>query len=175
MVVRDFTIQFSGLAEGEHRFDFVLDKAFFALFGEEQIRDGRVEVAITLDRQSRMLVFHFDLKGVVEVVCDRCADPLMIAVEGSEDLIVQFGESEESPDDDIVFISEEEFEFDLSQHLFDYVHMLLPMRLTHDDSADGRTCDPEMIKLLERYSADKPADTQWKGLEKLLGDAPNEN
>lgn len=175
MAVRDYTIQFSGLAEGEHQFDFVLDKAFFALFEEEQILGGKVDVAVTLDRQSRMLVFFFDLKGAVEVVCDRCADPLLVAVEGKEELIVRIGETGESTDDDIVFISEEAYEFDLSQHLFDYVHILLPMRLTHDDSADGRECDPEMLKLLERYNAEKPVDNPWQGLEKLLGDTPNEN
>jgi uncharacterized protein len=174
MAVRDFAIQFSGLAEGEHHFSYQLDKAFFALFDEEQIHDGQVEVEVTMNRQSRMLQFYFGLKGVVEVTCDRCADPLNIAVEGREDLIVRIGESGESDDDDIVFISEDEFEFDLSQHLFDYVHMLLPMRLTHEESADGRSCDPEMLKLLERYSTDKPAGNTWRGLEKLLEDHPED-
>lgn len=113
------------------------------------------------------MICSFDIQGIVEVICDRCADPLKIAVKGNEQLIFRIGESGESPDDDIIFLSDEDFEIDLSQHLFDYVHLLLPMRLTHDDSADGQACDPEMIRLLEKYSADKHLKSPWKGLEQL--------
>lgn len=165
--MKDYTIQFSGLAEGLHEFSFVLEKPFFDIFETEAIRDGRVNVAVTLDKQTRMMLFTFDISGEVEVICDRCADPLKIRVEGTDDLIVRVCNSEETDTDEIVFISEEAFEIDLTQHLYDYVNLLLPMRLTHAESSDGTSCDPEMIRLLEQYSKEKQTDNRWEGLSGL--------
>jgi uncharacterized protein len=166
-MLNDFKIQFSGLAEGEHEFSFVLEKPFFESFEEEVIRDGRVDIALVMEKQTRMLIFHFIIKGIVEVVCDRCADPLKLEIHGSEQLIARISDSDVSDDDDIVFINEEDFEFDLAQHLFDYVHLLLPMRMTHDDSADNTPCDPEMLKLLQKYSTQNETAPRWAGLEGL--------
>ncbi len=140
------------------------------MFETEVIRDGRVEVSVTLDKQTRMMVFTFAISGEVEVICDRCADPFMLRVEGNEEFIVQITgspDSEATDDDDIVFIPEEDFEIDLTQHLYDYVNLLLPMRLTHDKSSDGSTCDPEMIRLLERYSRERQTGSNWEGLSGL--------
>jgi uncharacterized protein len=167
---RDYKIQFSGLAEGQHEFAFMLEKPFFDQFEDEVIRDGRIDVALVMEKQTRMLIFNFDIKGTIEVLCDRCADPLLLNIEGAEQLIARISESDESDDDDIVFIHEEDFEFDLTQHLFDYVHLLLPMRLIHDDSADGRSCDPEMLKLIRQYSSHGTNEPRWSGLAGLKGD-----
>jgi uncharacterized protein len=166
-VTKDYKIQFSGLAEGEHLFGYVLGHPFFALFNDEVILGGEVKVEVTMDKQTRMLLFAFDMQGVVEVLCDRCADPVKMAVIGSEQLIVQISNHEDSENDDIVFIDEEAFEIDLSQHLYDYIRLALPMRITHDQSVDGQECDPEMIRLLEQYSAGVLKDHRWKGLEGL--------
>lgn len=166
--VNEYKIQFSGLAEGLHEFSYLLEKPFFDHFEDEVISDGSVAVTLMMDRQSRMLQFSFRISGTVEVVCDRCADPLSIAIEGREHLIARIGEESDAEDDDIVFIPEDAFEFDLKQHLFDYIHLMLPMRMTHDISNNGRVCDPEMLKLLERYSTAGKVDARWEGLTGLI-------
>lgn len=174
-IVKDYKIQFSGLAEEVHEFSYVLEKPFFDLFEEEVIRDGRVEVLLTMDKQTRMLIFSFDISGEVDVICDRCADPLKLGIEGTEQLIVRIGGDSDSPDDDIVFIDDEAYEIDLTQHLFDYVHLLLPIQMTHDDSSDGKECDPEMLALLDRYSSEKKTDKRWEGLEGLVNPGEETN
>lgn len=166
--MNEYKIQFSGLAEGLHEFSYLLEKPFFDHFEDEVISDGAVAVSLAMDRQSRMLQFSFRISGTVEVVCDRCADPLSIAIEGNEHLIARMGEESDTEDDNIVFLPDEAFEFDLTPHLFDYIHLMLPMRLTHDNSSDGRSCDPEMLKLIERYSSASKVDSRWEGLTGLI-------
>ena len=166
-VTNDYKIQFSGLAEGEHLFGYVLGHSFFALFNEEVILGGEVKVEVTMDKQPRMLQFSFDMSGVVEVLCDRCADPVKLEIDSREQLIAQISSHESSENDDIVFIDEEAFEFDLTQHLYDYIMLALPMRMTHEQSIDNQPCDPEMIRLLEQYSAGTTKDHRWQGLEGL--------
>jgi uncharacterized metal-binding protein YceD (DUF177 family) len=172
--VKEYRIQFSGLAEGEHAFRFVLEKPFFEHFEDEAIGDGRVEVEVLMDRQQRMLVFSFLIKGEVEVVCDLCTDPLRVNIAGDERLIARISSSGGEDTADIVFIPEEAFEFDLTPHLYDYARLLLPMRLTHEGSADGRECDPEMLKLLERYRKEKSVTPGMEGLAGLIRDDEEE-
>lgn len=150
--MKDYTIQFSGLTEDMHEYRFVLGAPFFRLWETEIIRGGNVEVKVIMEKQTRMLIFHFDIDGVVEVLCDRCADPLLFPVKGVQRLIAKMSNEETSTNDDIVFISDEDFEIDLSAHLFDYLHLMLPMKMTHDDSTDGKKCDPAMIRLLQQYN-----------------------
>lgn len=165
--MKEYTIQFSGLAEGNHQFSYVLEKSFFDHFEGDVIQHGRIEVEVDMEKQTRMLIFNMEIHGIAGVTCDRCADPLNIGIKDTQRLIVRIGDTGESTDDDLVFISEEDFEFDLSQHLFDYVNLMLPMRFTHDQSIDGSKCDPEMIKLLEKYSIENQHDKRWSGLEGL--------
>ncbi len=149
--MKEYKIQFSGLAEGMHTFKYVLGRSFFEHFEDDQIGDGTIEVEVNMDRQQRMLVFGFDIRGDVEVACDVCTDPLRVFIAGHEQLIARISNGGGEDTADIVFIPEEAFEFDLAHHLFDYVHLMLPMRLTHEESSDGRSCDPEMLTLIERY------------------------
>ncbi len=167
VVLKDYTVQFSGLAEGMHTFGFVLERPFFALFEDEVILDGRVEVALEMEKQTRMLILRFGIEGVVEVLCDRCTDPLLIAVGGSRQLIARIGDGGVSTDDDLIYLHEDAFELDLAQHLFDYVHLMLPMRMTHDISADGRACDPGMIRLLEQY---RPGHSEEEDIKEKKSD-----
>lgn len=164
-MTNDYKIQFSGLAEGEHHFGYTLGQRFFALFDEEVILGGEVNASVTMDKQPRMLLFSFEFSGLVEVLCDRCADPVKLEIDSREQLIAQISSHESSENDDIVFIDEEAFEFDLTQHLYDYIMLALPMRMTHELSADNQPCDPEMIRLLEQYSAGISKENRWKGLE----------
>jgi len=166
--VKEYRIQFSGLAEGVHTFRYVLGKPFFEHFEDEQMADGIVEVEVTMDRQQRMLVFGFGIRGEVEVLCDLCTDPLRVGISGDEKLIARISNSGGDDNADIVFITEEAYEFDLTQHLYDYVRLLLPMRLTHESSADGRECDPEMLELLERYRTEKSITPGMEGLAGLI-------
>jgi len=174
--VKEYRIQFSGLAEGIHSFRYVLERSFFAHFEDERIEDGRVVVDVTMDRQQRMLVFSFDISGEVLTVCDVCTDPLRVKVAGDEQLIARISNSGEEDDTaDIVFIAEEAFEFDLTQHMYDYVRLLLPLRLTHEESVDGTTCDPEMLKLLEQYRASQVSGAGMEALAHITFDKEDNN
>ena len=95
-----------------------------------------------------MLIFNFAIKGVVNVMCDRCLDNFDFSIEGQERLIVKLGEEREDDDDEIVIIPENVHQMDLSIYLFEYVVLLLPMKKTHPDDENGNTtCNPDIIKI----------------------------
>jgi len=163
-----FSISFKGLKPGDHPFDFLLTRSFFDEFAHGEIHDGEVQVRLILTREERMLLFHFSLSGEVKLPCDRCLEEVIIPVEGSEQLIVRFGETFSEESDDVVIIPETETRFDVAPYLYEYVHLLLPMRRVHPDDEQGNsTCNPEVIKKLEELSKHPEEDPRWEGLKEL--------
>ena len=69
-----FSINIINLSLGVHTFEFDLDERFFENFEEDEISKARVKVLLSLEKQERMLVLYFDIKGSVNVMCDRCLD-----------------------------------------------------------------------------------------------------
>lgn len=172
--LKDFIIQFAGLKNGCHEFDFKAGNEFFDEFDYSIIKKGSLDVRLTLDKRERMLVLDFVIKGTVELVCDRCLDPFDYPLETRQQQLVKISdEVEEGMEEDIVYIGSREHEIDVSPFIYEFAHLALPMVSLHPDNADGTpTCNPETLAALEKLRAkeDKQAsgsDPRWEALKKL--------
>ena len=165
---KEFTIQFSGLATGVHQFGFEIDQSFFETFDYGDLADGNLTIDCMMEKQERMLIFTFDIKGKVGVVCDRCLDDFDLPVEGKERLIVKFGNEAMEENDEIVVIPEQEHEIDLSQYLYEYINLMLPYRKVHGEDENGESlCNQEVIKRIEEHTQEEETDPRWDALKKL--------
>jgi uncharacterized protein len=172
--MKHFIIPFSGLKVGNHPLTFEIEDAFFEHFEYSEIRKGTVHVDCMLDKQIRMMVLHFDLSGEVIVPCDRCGQDFSLPLAGSEKLIVKFGTEHQEETEDILVITEKEHELDVSQFLYEYVHLLLPMQKIHGTDENGNSlCDPEVTRFIKEDEGD-PVDPRWEVLKKL-NKSNNEN
>ncbi len=170
----DVKIEFSGLKSGVYKYNFLLNKLFFSRFKNESLQDGEVAFEVTMQKSERLLVFDFSFLGCISSVCDRCLKPLEIPVSGNETLYVKFSNTEISEDENIVVLSENEYQIDLSQIMYEYVVTVLPMRHIHPDDYNGMsTCDRDMMGLLqkmqEKNEKDKEItiDPRWEKLKEL--------
>jgi uncharacterized metal-binding protein YceD (DUF177 family) len=162
-----FIIPFSGLKVGNHLFTFEIEDRFFDHFEYSEIKKGKLHVDCLLEKQLRMMVFHFDIAGVVRIPCDRCGEEFDLAVEGKQKLIVKFGEDHMEESEDILVLTEKEHALDISQYLYEYVHLLLPMKKVHANDENGNSlCNPDVIRYIKE-SEDHPADPRWEVLQKL--------
>ena len=75
---KQFVIQFSGLKNGDHNFNFEVTDKFFEKIEYSEIKKGKVNVDVLLNKQENMLVFNFSINGFVNVICDRCSDPFYV-------------------------------------------------------------------------------------------------
>jgi uncharacterized metal-binding protein YceD (DUF177 family) len=69
----------------------------------------------------------------------------------------------------VVFIPRSETVIDISNWLYEFVMLSIPLQRVHPDKEDGTsTCNPEVLDLLNKLSEpeDKPKAI-WKGLEAL--------
>ena len=164
----DMTIKFSGLKPGRYTYSFTLDDAFFEEYENDELKGGNVKIAVELERLEHMLMFTFCIEGELTTWCDRCLGDLRVPIEGKEKLCVRFSDSEVSDEDDVVVLPESAYEIDLSQWLYEYAAVRLPMQHIHPEGG----CDPAMTSYIvdeEQLAAhrDNEPDPRWDALKEL--------
>ena len=145
----NFIIPLNGLASGESRFSWHAGKEFFEAFENAEILDADLDASVIVEKSGRYLGVDCEIDGTVTVACDRCLEDLEMPVAADILLSVKYGDEESSEDHqegerEIVFVPEGEAELDLSQIIYDYVCLSLPMQRHHDEG----DCNPDALKFL---------------------------
>ena len=169
-----FTIPLKGLKEGRYIFNFKIDNEFFEKFEESEIKEGALSAAVEMDK----IASHFDLIvkiwGTIMISCDRCLEMFPYSINCENRLIVKLEEEISINDNaDIIYYSDDEYELDLGQHLYEFIHLALPIRRVHPVDKNGKAgCNPEMIKKLNELLIDEEkendTDPRWDKLKKLI-------
>ncbi len=164
-----FKVQFSGLKLGKHLFDFDVDDAFFEKLDYSPISKGKVEVAVVLDKKSTMMVLDFELNGWVMESCDRCTVDYRQHVSGEHQIYVKFGDDFDEPDDNLLVIPRDEYELDVSQLIYEFIELNVPLRkIPCEESGDDSMCDKDTLKVLKDSEVDaKKNNPLWAGLNKI--------
>lgn len=165
-----FVIPLSGLKPGMHDYKFIVDDEFFRQFAYSQIKSGKLEVDLELEKEETVLTLRFTINGTVHVMCDRCLDYYDQPVNGLERLIVRFGETSFEETDEIVVIPSTEHQINVSHYIYEYIHLLLPYKCVHPNDEGGISqCNREVTDRLQSHSGEEQtADPRWDTLKKLL-------
>ncbi|HRO41505.1 MAG TPA: DUF177 domain-containing protein [Flavipsychrobacter sp.] len=169
---REFEIAWQGLKPGLHTFQYEIGDRFMHEHGET---DG-AQVKVTFDKKTNFFMLHFDVGGHVVVPCDRCGDDFQMQLWDEFDLLIKLaGEDADEIDEesDVVFIPRSETVIDLSNWLYEFVTLSIPLQRIHPDTTEeGAGCNPQALKLLNQLEPepeDKPTNDIWKGLKALKG------
>jgi len=166
-----YTIPLSGLKEGRHTIDFEIGSEFFEKFEESEVKEGRLIAHIAIDKISSHADLLIRLSGSVRICCDRCLEMFSQPVAFENRLLVKFGKIIEDSDPDILSFPADEHELDLQQHIYEFIHLALPIKRVHPDDEHGKsTCNPEMLKKLEELLIEEEIenDPRWDELKKLM-------
>jgi len=167
--LKGFVIQFRGLSIDTHYFNFIIDKKFFEAIDYAELENGLVNVSVEMINQQRMIILNFEIKGFIEVTCDRCLENFNYQISGNERLIVKYGESFQELSEEVIIIPEGEYEIDLSKIIYEYIVLMLPIRCVHTDNESGNSgCNAEMIDRLQKTIVIKEPDPRWDALKDLL-------
>lgn len=167
-----YIISYASLKVGMHTFAFELNDSFFSQFPEGIIQKGKLDVQVQMERKSNMLQFHFTIKGNVEVPCDRCLENYTLKQNFTEELFVKFGHEYNELEENVVMIPESDHQFDLSQYMYEYVHLQLPLRKVHPGKVGASNgCNADMIKMIKNINGEsetQTTDPRWDSLKNLL-------
>ena len=125
------------LEHGKHEFRFVLDDAWFRTLEKTEVLAGKADVhasLVTGGEQARSgSMLSVDVKGTVQVTCDRCLEPMDVAVDAADEMLLE-------PED-------EKNGVDLAWMAYEILSVNLP--LVHCHPAGG--CNPAMDALLHDH------------------------
>ncbi len=176
-----YNIEFKGLNEGGHDFEFGIDDKFFAHFEESLVDNGEVTIKVTLEKRSAFLKLHLKIKGWLELTCDRCLDNYQQKVKGETGFFVKFGEKEFEEGENVIWVLPQEHHINLTQIIYEYVTLSIPLRHVHPKNKNGaRDCNKEMLQKLKNYmhvesEEEETTDPRWDALKKLGNNNNNNN
>ncbi len=159
----EYRIPFKGLAEGKHEFSFAVGDTFFQDMESEELKKGDVQVHVDFDKQQRLFTLDFQLKGFVEIPCDRCLEEFHQPISFAYTLYVKYGEENDS-DDDIIWIDEEDYELELQELIYELILLSLPIKRVHPDLENG---EDGCILFEEEEDENTDSDPRWDALKGL--------
>lgn len=162
---KDFDIEFSGLALGEHNYQFELNDSFFELFEYDEHSGLEAKVDVRLKKNNTFLEFHFQLSGQLQVTCDRSGESFVESIQNEFDLVVKFGEVYNDDDDETLIIPREAYQVSAAQYIFELIVLAIPQKHIHPDVLSGKIS----LELPEVEEQEKEEiDPRWDKLKDLL-------
>ena len=169
----DFIVPLNGLAQGRTEFFRSVGKEFFERFENSEILDAGLDVKVVVEKSGRFIGVDCEIDGDVTVTCDRCLGDLRLPVSTGFALSVKFGDpdsaGEAEGDREIVVLPVTDTDLDLSQTVYDYICLSLPVQRVHEEGE----CDPETVRFLSSEDDEelglKDSSTTFAGLKDLLG------
>jgi uncharacterized protein len=174
---KPYEIGIAKLSNKKHQYQFVLDDAFFALFDQPLIKKGDLVANIELDKSELLISMKFDIKGEVELTCDRSLEEFMYPIDVEETVRFRFGPEDAELSDNILQITPDTQAINVAQHLFDFIGLAVPMKKLHPRYAEADDEGNEEGTLIFSTSTDKgmleddepdnDADPRWDALRNL--------
>lgn len=172
---REYEIAWQGLKPGVHIYQYDITDRFVDAHTETErdFKDLDAQVTLKFDKKTNFFLCHFDIDGSVTVPCDRCGDDFKLRLWDEFDLVIKLtgGEEEEIDEDaDVAFIPRSETVIDMSNWMYEFVMLSIPLQRVHPEKENGTSgCNQEALKLLDQLSEpeDVPKNDIWKGLEAL--------
>jgi DUF177 domain-containing protein len=175
--LKDYTIQFVGLKQGEHCFEYKIDKKFFEHFEYDEFNDTKLDVKVVLNKKATLLELHFEVSGTINVNCDLTNEPFNQQINNAFNLVVNFGEVLNNENEDILILPYAEYEINIAQYIYELIVLSVPFKKVHPGVKDG-TLDSDILDKLEELSPkgledkneNEDIDPRWNTLKKLLTD-----
>ena len=128
-----YTLPFSGLSEGKHLFDFVVNDRFFDEFENSEVEKGDLTIQVELEKRSTYLRLSFSIRGVVQIICDRCLENFYFPVESKRDLLVKFSEKRVEDEAELIYLHPNDIQVEIAQYIYEFEILSLPIRRVHPD------------------------------------------
>lgn len=167
-------IKISGLKDGRHQFHFDLNSSFLTEFSTDLFENPNVGVNIELTMSETMIKSEIEIKGTVDLICDRSLDQFKQSVLVTTEHYFKFGEEEKEMTDELEIILKDSVSINFDQLVFDFIALSLPSKRLHPrfhqdeqiDENDGMiifSTEQEQISKIEKETT----DPRWAKLKEL--------
>lgn len=162
--------------EGKHTLNAECGEDFFEQDSLGLLKDGRVSANLQMERVGNVFRMTLELSGTVRLQCDSCLSDYTMPVSGKLNFLVKLTE-EMLPDDEdneIYFVPLHPGVFQLQPHVYDLLHLSLPLRKVCEQPGETEDCDKITLAKLKSLNGtdgggtDDNQDPRWDKLKDLL-------
>lgn len=168
--MKKFVIPFIGLKEGKHQFEYQIDNKFFEAFQYEEFENVDIKVDLCFVKKATLFELEFQFNGNVMLTCDISNEFFQHPIHDTYKLIVKFGDVFNDDLDDIVVIPHTEYQFNVSQYIYESIILAIPVKRIHPQVLDG-TLKSEVIEKLKTLEITElkteNTDPRWDKLNDL--------
>ncbi|MFK5958338.1 MAG: DUF177 domain-containing protein [Lutibacter sp.] len=180
--LKEFDISFIGLKDGNHQFEYIIEKKFFDFFNYDEFYNSNIKVVLSFLKNATMLELNFAYSGWVEVTCDVTNELFQQPVETSFNLIVKFGDEYNDENEELLIIPYRDYKFNVAQYIYETIVLAIPLKRVHPGVNDGTLHSEVLEKLKELQIKDqkeeeqkKEIDPRWNKLKNILIDKNTSN
>lgn len=170
--LKAYRIALSSLEDKTYQYQMVGDRHFFEAFDSEWIENGHFTAEVELDKSPTMVQVKLQLNGALHLICDRSLEAFEEPFSISEKLIFKFSDHSEDLGDNLYLVDRKAAELDLSQDIYDFIALQVPMKKLHPKFRTEADASEEDLFLYstEKEDQDKPSediDPRWNALKNL--------
>ena len=170
--LKQFNIQFVGLKEGKHLFEYQIDNKFFEAFNYNEFFNSSIKVDVDFVKKSTLFELTFTLEGTVNVPCDITNEPFNQPVESVLSLVVKFGPEFNNDNEDILIIPYEVYQLNIAQYIYEATVLAIPTKRIHPKVLDGTMRSEALNRLKEleikEIKTVEETDPRWDKLKNLI-------
>ena len=155
-----YKVDLKGMTEDTVSYRWQADNDFFSAVQGPEIKQGLLDVALRVKRTSGAYELEFQLKGEVEVSCDRCLEPMSQPIEALCTLRVVMGD-DYADDGDVVTIPERDGTISVAWNIYEFAALQIPLRHVHPDGeCKSLSSTP--------FQGEEEIDPRWEELKKIV-------
>jgi uncharacterized metal-binding protein YceD (DUF177 family) len=170
--LKEFNIQFVGLKEGSHLFEYEINNKFFEAFNYDEFESSSIKISLDFIKKSTLLELTFAAQGNVEVPCDVTNELYNQDVQGDFRLVVNFGPEFNDDNEELLILPHEAYEFNVAQFIYELIVLSVPSKRVHPKVLDG-TMNSEALNKFEELEIKEvktveKTDPRWDKLKNLI-------
>lgn len=173
-VLDAYQIPIISLEDKSYRYSFEGGDDFFKAFEQEWVQKGKFQAEIELNKSATMIQVLMKIKGHLNLICDRSNEEFEFPLDIQEKLIYKYGDHFEDLGDNLFLIDRKEPKLDLSQDLYDFIALQVPMKKLHprfvkpeDESAENEFLYTTAKDTDIPKTEEENIDPRWAALKKL--------
>ena len=170
--LKQFNIQFVGLKEANHLFEYDIDNTFFEAFNYDEFNNSSIKISLDFLKKSTLFELNFTATGYVEVPCDVTNELFNQEIESNLPLVVKFGPEFNDDNEEILILPHEAYEFNVAQFIYEMIVLSVPNKRVHPKVLDGTMESEALNKLKELEIKEEKTveetDPRWDKLKNLI-------
>ena len=170
--LKQFNIQFVGLKEGNHTFNYTIDNKFFEAFNFDEFNNSSIEVSLSFLKKSTLFELVFNANGTVKIPCDLTNELYDQEINTEMPLVIKFGLEYNDENEEILILPHEAYEVNVAQFIYEMIVLSIPNKRIHPKVLDGTMKSEALDKLKELEIKEEKTveetDPRWDKLKNLI-------